>query len=79
MKRVKAACICQTLHFMLKEDVGHDYAAKLVKEEVARYKKDLERKGIRYKLVEEAEQSDGSMLLKIIKQYNTSPAGNYSD
>lgn len=79
MKRVKAACICQTLHFMLKEDVGHDYAAKLVKEEVARYKKDLERKGIRYKLAEEAEQSDGSMLLKIIKQNNTSPAGNYLD
>lgn len=28
MKRVKAACICQTLHFMLKEDIGHDYAVK---------------------------------------------------
>lgn len=26
MKRVKAVCICQTLHFMQKEDVGHDYA-----------------------------------------------------
>ena len=26
MKRVKAACICQTLHFMLKDDLGHDYA-----------------------------------------------------
>lgn len=50
MKRVKAACICQTLHFMLKEDVGHDYAVKLVKEEVVRYKRDLERKGIRYNL-----------------------------
>ena len=24
MKRVKAACICQTLHFMLKEDLAHD-------------------------------------------------------
>ena len=23
MKRIKEACICQTLHFMLKEDVGH--------------------------------------------------------
>ena len=31
MKRIKEACICQTLHFMLKEDVGHDYAVKLVK------------------------------------------------
>lgn len=30
MKRVKAACICQTLHFLLKEDVEHDYAVKLV-------------------------------------------------
>ena len=36
MKRVKAACICQTLHFMLKDDLGHDYAVKLVKEEVER-------------------------------------------
>lgn len=79
MKRVKAACICQTLHFMLKEDVGHDYAGKLVKEEVARYKRDLERKGIRYKLVEEAEQSDGSVVMKILKQYNTSPVGSYLD
>lgn len=79
MKRVKAACICQTLHFMLKEDVGHDYAVKLVKEEVARYKRDLERKGIRYKLVEEAEQLDGSVMMKILKQYNTSPVGSYLD
>lgn len=39
MKRVKAACICQTLHFMLKEDVAHDAAVKLVKEEVVQYKK----------------------------------------
>ncbi len=31
MKRVKAACICQTLHFILKEDVVHDYAVSLVK------------------------------------------------
>ncbi len=79
MKRVKAACICQTLHFMLKEDVGHDYAVKLVKEEVVRYKRDLERKGIRYKLVEEAEQPDGSVVIKILKQYNTSPVGSYLD
>ena len=29
MKRIKEACICQTLHFMLKEDVGHDYAVRV--------------------------------------------------
>ncbi len=41
MKRVKAACICQTLHFMLKEEAGHTYAAKQVRDEVEQYKKRL--------------------------------------
>ena len=79
MKRVKAACICQTLHFMLKEDVAHDYAVRLVQDEVAHYKKDLERNHTRYKIVEEMEQPDGSILVKVIKQYNTSPVGDYLD
>ena len=79
MKRVKAACICQTLHFMLKEDVAHDYAVRLVQDEVAHYKKNLERNHTRYKIVEETEQPDGSILVKVIKQNNTSPVGDYLD
>ena len=79
MKRVKAACICQTLHFMLKEDVVHDYAVRLVQDEVAHYKKNLERNHTRYKIVEETAQPDGSILVKVIKQYNASPVGNYLD
>lgn len=79
MKRVKAACICQTLHFMLKEDVGHDYAVKLVKQEVEQYKKTLERNRTQYKIVDETEQADGSIMLKVIKQYNSSPVGSYLD
>lgn len=77
MKRVKAACICQTLHFMLKEDVEHDEAVKLVNEEVEYYKKDLDRKNIQYKIVEQVVQADGSIILKIMKQYNSSPVGDY--
>jgi hypothetical protein len=38
MKRIKAACLCQTLHFMIKEDIEQDYAVKMVKDEVDRYK-----------------------------------------
>ena len=79
MKRVKAACICQTLHFMLKDDLGHDYAVKLVKEEVAKYKASLDRNRTKYKLVSEETQPDGSVMIKIIKQYNTSPVGDYLD
>ena len=46
MKRVKAACICQTLHFLLKEDLPHDMAVRLVRQEVDSYKAGLERKKI---------------------------------
>lgn len=79
MKRVKAACICQTLHFMLKEDVAQDYAVQLVKEEVEQYKKTLERNRTRYKIVEETQQPDGSVMIRVIKQYNSCPVGNYLD
>ena len=79
MKRVKAACICQTLHFMLKDDLGHDYAVKLVKEEVEKYKASLDKNRTKYKIVNEETQPDGSVMIKIIKQYNTSPVGDYLD
>jgi len=79
MKRVKAACICQTLHFMLKDDLGHDYAVKSVKEEVEKYKASLDKNRTKYKIVSEETQSDGSVMIKIIKQYNTSPVGDYLD
>lgn len=79
MKRVKAACICQTLHFQLKEDVAHDYAVKFVQEEVQQYKRTLDRNGTQYKIVDETVQPDGSIMVKVIKQYNSSPVGNYLD
>lgn len=77
MKRVKAACICQTLHFMLKEDVEREYAVKLVKEEVSSYKRKLELNRTQYKILEETEQPDGSIVIKIIKQHNNAPVGDY--
>ena len=51
MKRVKAACICQTLHFMLKDDIEHDYAVQLVNEEVAHYKAKLEHDRTKFKII----------------------------
>lgn len=77
MKRVKAACIHQILHFMLKEDFGHEYAVKAVNEEVARYKIQLERSRTQYKILKEEKQEDGSVIIEIIKQYNTSPVGDF--
>lgn len=79
MKRVKAACITQTLHFLLKEDVGQEYAKRLVAEEVKKYKDSLDKNKTQYKILSEETQADGSVIIEIKKQYNTSPVGHYLD
>ena len=79
MKRIQSACICQTLHFMQKDEVDRERAAKWNWEEVEKYKKLLDCNRIQYKIVEETEESDGSIVIKVIKQYNSSPVGNYMD
>ena len=77
MKRVKAACICQTLHFQLKDDVPCQYAEELADKEYAQYKEGMTRNGTQFRIVEEAKQPHGSIIVKIIKQYNNSPVGDY--
>ena len=52
MKRIKAACLEQTVHFMLKEDLGHAAAANAVREEYAHYKTMLERNRTKYKITD---------------------------
>jgi len=51
---------------MLKEDVGHDYAVKLVKDEIEKYKAGLDKNKTKYKIVEETEQPDGSVIMTIV-------------
>lgn len=77
MKRIQSACICQTLHFMLKEDAEPAFAAQKIQEEVKAYKEGLVRNRTAYKILEETVQPDGSVILKLIKQYNQSPVGDY--
>lgn len=77
MKRVKAACIQQTLHFMLKEEIDHNEAVRLVNEEVKRYKEQLDKTHTQYRILSETTQEDGSIIIEIKKQYNSSPVGEY--
>ena len=75
-------CNCkyaQIWHVQWKEGVGHNYAVQLVKEEVERYKNQLEKSGAKYKILSELDQEDGSIIIKLKKQYNTSPVGSYMD
>ena len=79
MKRVLAACFFQTLHFQLKDDIPHDMAVRLVGQEVEKYKDDLSRKGIQYRIDSETRQSDGSVILKVRKQNLSTPVGEYME
>ena len=79
MKRVKAACICQTLHFELKDGIEHNWAVRQVEQEVEQYKKRLESNRTQYRIVEQTTQPDGSIMVKVIKQYNACPVGDYLD
>ena len=79
MKRIKSACICQTLHFQLKDGVERSVAALQVEEEVARYKRSLDETHTKYRIVDEKKLDDGSYMIEIKKQYSQSPVGNYLD
>lgn len=72
MKRVKAACILQTLVFSQKPEMGYskECALKYNLEEIEHYKSTLERAKTRYQIVDTAEQEDGSVVVHVRKQYN---------
>ena len=77
MKRIAAACLLQTIVFRQKDDVEKNTAATLVQEEVTRYKAALERSKTKYRVTEESIQPDGSVLMKIMRQYNGYKTDDY--
>lgn len=72
MKRVKAACILQTLVFMQKDDgfLSKNAILEANRREVERYKQTMDRTHTRYQIVSQEEQEDGSIIVRIRKQYN---------
>lgn len=79
MKRVKAACLEQTLHFQLKDGLPSELARQQIKEEYEAYKAKMDRIKTPYKIISENEEPDGSLIIKIKKQFNSQPVGNYFD
>ena len=79
MKRIKAACICQTLHFMLKEDIAHELAVRQVQEEVTHYKHTLERNRTQHKILEETTQPAGAANTNTKKKTKQARGGVYQN
>ena len=79
MKRIKAACLEQTIHFQLKDGISSEFNKQQVRQEYETYKLQLDRHRTQYKIIEETEQPDGSLIIKIKKQFNSQPVGDYFD
>ena len=77
MKRIKAACIVQTLCFLSHDGETTEFAKKMIVQEYEKYKAQLEKSGTKYKILSEKKNEDGSIIIEIKKQYNTSPVGEY--
>lgn len=77
MKRVKAACITQTLCFSNHDGETTEFARKAIVQECEKYKTQLEKSGMKYKILSEKTNEDGSIVIEIKKQYNASPVGEY--
>ena len=79
MRRVKYACLQQTLHFSLREPLSPAETERICRAEYDQYRLDLERKNTPYRIVDEATQPDGSIIVRIKKQYNAHDTGDYLD
>lgn len=77
MKRIKAACITQTVVFSNHDGETTEYAKKMIQKEYEKYKEQLNRSKTKYVILSEKVNDDGSIIIEIKKQYNTSPVGEY--
>ena len=77
MKRIKYACLEQNIHFMLKEDLPQADAIRGVQNDISVYKAQLERSRTKYRIESEETQPDGSVIIRIKKQYNHYDCGDY--
>ena len=79
MKRIKAACLLQTICFQSKDSYPSEFNRQQVQREYESYKALMDRRGTKYKILEETTQEDGSIIVKLKKQNNLQPLGDYFD
>jgi hypothetical protein len=77
LKRIQAACLEQTIHFLMKEDVPKADAAQMAEAEYAHYLAQLDRSGTVYRVLEKKAEPDGSILVRLKRQYNSYRTGDY--
>ena len=76
MKRVKAACLYQTISFILDPNFPTEIAIDKVKCEVATYK---QKAGSNVQILKEIHNDNGSLEIKVRKTVSGYSVGNYFD
>ena len=79
MKKIKAACLMQTICFQSGDGNSSQYGREQVQKEYELYKERMAQRGTAFKVLEESTQPDGSILVKLKKQNNQQPVGDYFD
>ena len=77
MKRIIDACLEQTLHFSLKEQISPEEDRRAVRQEYEHYQYQMQKKRMQYEILSEEEQADGSLIVRIKRQYNNYPCEEY--
>lgn len=72
MKRITSACLEQTIRFDTYNDANP-------KEDLKKFLELLDRKRTKYQVVDQTEEADGTVILKLKKQYNAYKTDGYID
>ncbi len=72
MRRIISACLQQTMRFDTANEANPD-------QEFETYCKKLERKNAKYRIEDKKKEADGSIVIKIKKQYNSYKTDEYLD
>ncbi len=77
MKRIQSACLEQTIRFVMKDDIPREEARQMVRAEYRHYLEQMDRNRTGYKVLEELPQADGSLIVRLKRQYNNYDVGDY--
>jgi len=77
MKRIQPACLEQTIRFAMKDEIPAAEAAEMVQAEYRHYLAQMDRSRTAYKVLSEQPQADGSLVIRIKRQYNNYDCGDY--
>lgn len=79
MKRIKSACLLQTICFQARDEYDSAFNRQQVQKEYEAYKALMNRRGTKFKILEEKVLDNGSIVIKLKKQNNQQPIGDYFD